>query len=418
MNPQDPNSQLKPEVQAPDPSQGQVIAIDLNGPAKATPTGLWGRILSLFNKISAHPKIAIPIVILLLLLTSLLAGVIVGRTPGSPTNSGTNQENTDDINKLVAGKSTKSAETSTSTTGTKTTNSGSTNNTSSGVPVVSAPSPRTPSVVPAPPPPSPKDAECDSATYRKADGSFWKCTFADSFNGTQLDRSKWLVSQSKYSGASQGLTCGFDDGKNVVVSGGVLSLSVRQEASTFTCESPLGNFQTKYTGGSISTRGKFEQIYGRYEFRAKMPTAKVIGVHSALWLNPMKQIYGRWPASGEIDVTEFYTKYPDRGIPYIHYYQKPSSDAVTSVKCYIQNPSDFHTYLLEWTQTSITISYDGKLCLSHRINPTTPLSLPAPFNHPFAIHLTQTLGTGQNAFDPAKTPLPQSMQIDWVRVWK
>jgi beta-glucanase (GH16 family) len=93
----------------------------------------------------------------------------------------------------------------------------------------------------------------------------------------------------------------------------------RHEDAPLTCKSPFGDFSTEYTSGSVSTRGKFSQTYGRYEFRAKFPDAKVTGSHSALWLYPYSQAYGGWPASGEIDVAEYYTKYTDRAIPYIHY---------------------------------------------------------------------------------------------------
>ena len=34
------------------------------------------------------------------------------------------------------------------------------------------------------------------------------------------------------------------------------------------------------------------------------------------------------------------------------------------------------------------------------------------------VALTQALGIGSNAFDPATTPLPATTQIDYVHVWK
>jgi hypothetical protein len=47
-----------------------------------------------------------------------------------------------------------------------------------------------------------------------------------------------------------------------------------------------------------------------------------------------------------------------------------------------------------------------------------PQTKPQPFDQPFIIALTQLLGVSNNAFDPAKTPLPASTQVDYVRVWK
>ena len=90
---------------------------------------------------------------------------------------------------------------------------------------------------------------------------------------------------------------------------------------------------------------------------------------------------------------------------------------VTNNYCYV-DISQFHTYVLEWTPSSLTIIYDGKTCLTDNWNPSSPLSKPAPFSQPFFINLTQALGIGTNAFDPSTTPLPATTQVDYVRVWQ
>src|SRR5690606_27836626 len=118
---------------------------------------------------------------------------------------------------------------------------------------------------------------CGSTTYKKTNGSKYQCSFSDDFSGSSLDRNKWVVQQTGLSGHSLGGDCWVDDPDNIKVSGGTLKLTSRQESSTFTCKSPYGDFSTVYTSGSVSTRGKFSQTYGRYEFRAKFPDAKVTG---------------------------------------------------------------------------------------------------------------------------------------------
>ena len=65
----------------------------------------------------------------------------------------------------------------------------------------------------------------------------------------------------------------------------------------------------------------------------------------------------------------------------------------------------------------ITITYDGATCLVHKWNPAAPLKSPAPFRPGFIAVLTQALGIGDNAFDPATTPLPATTQVDYVHVW-
>lgn len=257
------------------------------------------------------------------------------------------------------------------------------------------------------------------ATVKKAGGGTWSCTFADDFRGNRLDPDKWLIQSTALSGFRNNQEC-YGDADNVVVDGGVLRLTVRKVAEPFTCEDPAGHFVTQYTGGMVTTWERFSQTYGRFEVRARMPDVTVPGVHSAIWLwpqDPAKR--GGKPMSGEIDIAEYYSAHPDRLIPYIHYIEAAPDPGVTNNECLVADPSAWHTYLLEWTPQKLTISYDGKICLVDSWNPAPPLTKPAPFDQPFIVSLTQSLGvpTTTNQFDAA-TPLPATMQVDRVRVWK
>ena len=189
----------------------------------------------------------------------------------------------------------------------------------------------------------------------------WKCTFADDFNGSTLDTTKWLAQQTAGSGFSTGKDCYMDSPNNVSVADGALNLTVRQEAEPFYCASKPGTgFTTDVTAGSVSTYNRFAQAYGRFEIRAAFPDAKVAGLHSALWLYPASPVQA-WPASGEIDIAEFYSAYPDRAIPFLHYLPSKYDPNMTNNNCLISDPSAFHTYLLEWSASSIVIKFDGKV---------------------------------------------------------
>jgi beta-glucanase (GH16 family) len=260
---------------------------------------------------------------------------------------------------------------------------------------------------------------CGSDVPRRPDGTRYVCRFADDFDGTALDRSKWIVQQTELTGHTFSRDCWVDRPGNIAVSGGTLKLTSRQESVPFRCVSPRKDFRTTYTSGSVSTQGKFAQTYGRFEFRAKFPDARVKGSQGALWLYPAEQTYGGWPSSGEIDVAEFYSRYPDRAIPYIHYHRDITHlSPLTNRRCMIVNPAEFHTYTLQWTPSAMAISYDGATCLVHKIRAAPPLLGSQPFDRPFAIYLSQVLGMNTNAFKPGKTPLPLTTEIDWVRVWQ
>jgi beta-glucanase (GH16 family) len=260
-----------------------------------------------------------------------------------------------------------------------------------------------------------EDGDC-GATVLKADGTPWQCTMAENFNGSSLDRDRWFVQTSAVSGFGSQDDCYMDSPDNVAVKDGSLELTVRKEAAPFTCTTPKGSYSTQYSSGTINTYTKWSQAFGRFEFRAKFPSAKAKGLHGALWLWPDNATkYGAWPRSGEIDVAEVYSQFNDRAIPYVHYWT--NSTKVTNNYCMLK-VDDWHTYVVEWTKTNIKISYDGVVCVDEKINGWF-LAAPAPFDQPFMVALTQGLGVQGNRLDPAKPPaFPATLQVDYVHVWQ
>jgi beta-glucanase (GH16 family) len=262
-------------------------------------------------------------------------------------------------------------------------------------------------------------SNCGGTPMYKVDGTEWQCTFDDEFSGTTLDTSKWVVQQTATSGYTAGPDCYVDSPNNISVSGGTLNLTLREEAAPFTCQDPYGNFTTQYTSGMVSTYGLFDQTYGLFEVRAKLPPATIQGLQETFWMYPQDETaFGDlWPDNGEIDFAEFYSEYPNLDIPYIHYNSADNDPDVTSYNCSITDQTQFNTYGLLWTSSTLTVLYNGKTCLVDSWDPAFPLVKPEPFNQPFFIALTQALGTGSNAFEPGATPLPATTQIDWVRAW-
>ncbi|MGH8963364.1 MAG: glycoside hydrolase family 16 protein, partial [Jatrophihabitantaceae bacterium] len=278
-----------------------------------------------------------------------------------------------------------------------------------------------------------RSGSCGGETVTKSDGTAWTCTFDDEFTGTTLDTSKWTVQTTAASGFTAGPTCFVNDPDNVSVAGGALNLTVRKESSPRTCASPLGSFRTQYTSGSVNGFGKYAQQYGRFEVRAQLPAATVKGLQETLWLWPVDPLkYGKWPGSGEIDLGEFYSQFAGWNIPFIHYNLTQSTvnwDTNTNVYTALPWPynqpgmdclidqSAFNTYTVLWQPGRITLQVNGHDCI---VNNYAAAGLPAgaPFDQKFFMALTQGLGIGNNAFDPATTPLPATTRVDYVRMWQ
>ncbi|WP_183100797.1 glycoside hydrolase family 16 protein [Nocardioides pelophilus] len=271
-------------------------------------------------------------------------------------------------------------------------------------------------VAPAPTLVEPGPSDACGVQPRKADGSLWECTFVENFDGSALDTTKWQPQDTSVTGIPNGTACYLPKPWNLKVADGALRLSAQKLASPFTCRSPYGDFVTDRVAATVTTKGRFNQAYGRFEFRAKMPNTAVRGVHSALWLYPDKHTYGKWPLSGEIDVMEWFSALPKRVFPSVHYVDG-LKDVYSGLDNVVANASVFHTYAVEWTPTTMSFYYDGKLAFKHSWTPLAPLFGSQPFDKPFNVVLTQAWG-GQWNSPIDETADRATMTVDWVRVWK
>jgi beta-glucanase (GH16 family) len=270
--------------------------------------------------------------------------------------------------------------------------------------------------------PVPAAGDCGDPVYNSA-GVPWTCSFDDEFDGTALDTRKWLPMTTAKTGTTGGGACFTDSPNNISVSGGYLNLTVRTEAAPFRCKTPTSSVATWWTAGEVATYTKFAQTYGRFSVRAKFPAATVAGLQSALWLWPNNAVkYGAWPQTGEIDIAEEYSVLADRAVPYVHYLYDPktvntstNTNIATNNYCTL-SIGDFHDYTVEWSPTTITIYYDGQACITDNYQAYGLLG-GQPFDQPFFVTLTQSLGIGKNVLN-LRTPLPATTQVDWVRVWK
>jgi len=257
------------------------------------------------------------------------------------------------------------------------------------------------------------------STIHKANGQAWVCSFDDEFGGTTLNSSNWTPFTSVPGGFQGGAECYTP--RNVAVSKGTLNLPVTRAAQPFTCAGKTAS----YNAGMVVSKQKFTQTYGRFEMRAKIPMSK--GLHAAFWLLPENSYNAKGQLDyGEIDVMESGGVYTDIASPHLHYVLTPGNLQSGSY-CHVANmATQFHTYTLEWTPTTMTFSYDGTTCWKTTWQTAYPYQpagtyAPAPFDQPFYMILNMGTDTAQTIAANAVTSttnLSQPMQVDYVRVWK
>ena len=134
------------------------------------------------------------------------------------------------------------------------------------------------------------------------------------------------------------------------------------------------NYLNPITSARVRSSKSFSFKYGRIEFEAKMPRGDWLW--PAIWLLPEHQAYGKWPASGEIDIIEArgnqaYTcdgqelgiRCAGSALHYGPYWAMDHYYSQTGEKCLETGDfsSSFHKFTMDWTPDSIEIYYDDEL---------------------------------------------------------
>lgn len=121
----------------------------------------------------------------------------------------------------------------------------------------------------------------------------------------------------------------------------------------------------------INTKGTASIKYGKIEVRAKMPVGDWLW--PAIWLMPVNDTYGTWPASGEIDIAESRgngVHYPMGGydtiVSTLHWGPTLATNAYYKTSKTYQRKlgmfgKTFHTFGLEWNEKYIKTYIDQRL---------------------------------------------------------
>lgn len=177
------------------------------------------------------------------------------------------------------------------------------------------------------------------------------------------------------------------------------------------------NYQgVAYSSARLKTEGRFSATYGRFEARMKLPFGP--GMWPAFWLLGANYPTATWPKCGEIDIMENKGFQPNIVSSAVHCPNHSGGNPFSSTFGYRDQRFDtgFHIFAAEWDKTSIRFYVDNQLY--HVVSMSDMAREDWVFDHPFFIILNLAVG-GTFGGDPtADTVFPQSLYVDYVRVYQ
>lgn len=191
-------------------------------------------------------------------------------------------------------------------------------------------------------------------------------------------------------------------------------LAIKANRENFT---GVDGFGRAYTSARLVTRGKFEPTYGRIEARIKVPFGQ--GIWPAFWMLGSNISSVGWPACGEIDVMEHIGREPSTVYGTLHGPGFSGAQGLSDSLTLLDGKKfadDFHIFEVEWNPRDISFYVDG-LHYHTRKSPEFTGNRQWVFDHPFYLLLNVAVG-GQWPGNPdATTVFPQTMMVDYVRVY-
>jgi beta-glucanase (GH16 family) len=279
------------------------------------------------------------------------------------------------------------------------------------------------------------------------EGAGWELVWADEFEGTTLDRTKWTPEVSCWGGGNNERQCYTDRPENIGVEGGMLLLKARKERFAGPARPPEiaerdnPTLVQSHTSGKVRTIGLHAWRYGRIEARAKVPAGQ--GTWPAVWMMPQDNAYGSWPRSGEIDILEAVNigakckecagdKGENRTISALHFGDFAPQNRYVDHRNALPDlalPSDgFHVYAVEWGEGLIRFLVDDRVHLTVTADQWSTAARnaednpAAPFDQPFYVMANLAVGgrlsEENNAKGVAADSFPAQFAIDWIRVYR
>jgi beta-glucanase (GH16 family) len=249
---------------------------------------------------------------------------------------------------------------------------------------------------------------------QKMDGKEWTLVWSDEFEGSGLpDTTKWSYNFGNW---------GWGNNEPQYYTSSRIE-NARLENGTLIIEARKNDDGNEWTSARLTTQGKESFLYGRIEFRAKVPVTR--GTWSAGWL--LGDEYRdelSWPYCGEIDVLECVGFEIDdstgngKNHATCHtrsYYFKQGNQIGSEIAVSAMNTT-FHTYAIEWYPDVIYGFLDGEKYYTYDMNKD---ELEWPFDKAQNIIVNLAIGGGWGGAKGIDESVESHQYIlDYVRVYE
>lgn len=254
-------------------------------------------------------------------------------------------------------------------------------------------------------------AGCQKEAIQTLPERNWQMVWSDEFEGaagTSPDPSNWVFDI----GTGQG---GWGNGEFQYYTDRPENVSLDGNGNLMITAIRESYAGSSFTSGRIKTKGLFDQAYGRFEASIKTPYGP--GIWPAFWMLGSNIDTKPWPECGEIDIMELRGQEPNIINGTIHGPGYSGGNSITKKYAFPDRrfDQDFHIFAVEWSEDKIDFFVDDYLYF--RI---TSGDVPGDwvYNTPFFILLNVAVGGNYVGFPTVDTPFPQTMYIDYVRVYE
>jgi beta-glucanase (GH16 family) len=224
----------------------------------------------------------------------------------------------------------------------------------------------------------------------------WQLTFEDEFEGDTLDGAKWITYMLE--GGNQfrewGGRAEWIADENVKLEDGDCVLTAEDKVSS-------GH---DYTSGALNSSGLFEQEYGFFEARLRIPLG------NGFWSVWALRNHDSWPPS--IQGVEVLGGQPARS-SFSYWFEGQNGAELVRHEAANDYTNGYHVYGIDWQQDHVAFYVDGTLIKS-LADPDGRLSGPL---YP-SVNLSISTPESADPVPDETTPWPGEVRIDWIRVYQ